>query len=760
MLQSLPCRARSFFLLGLLVWAGSAASAPAKTAGWLNWRGPGYDGISAERGLPERVSAEGENLLWKLPLASRGTPVIAGNQVYVFGYEGAGADMQEVLVCADAATGKRLWESRFNDFLSDVIYDRYTIGSPTVDPETGNVFLLTSAGIFAAYTPQGQEIWRHSLMEEIGRMTFPNGRTGSPVVDGDLVIVRAITSNWGADGPAMDRFYAWDKQTGKLVWSSSPGIQPPKDNSFALPIPAWENGHRVLYSGAGCGNLVSLDARTGRPRWRYQMAVNGVNATVVPYKNLLIATHDQENTDSSENGRMIALKTGSNPPADGSGPAVLDKSAEAWRNDLGVGSSTPVLVGSRLYAVTNTGFLCAVNADTGEVLWRHRLGPDQLHASPLFADGKLYIPLRNGTFFILRPTDTGVEQLCSAKLPGECLGAPSVWAGRVYVTSTEGVFCFGKPASAPAAAEALQLPNPGKAAGLQIIPAEVVLQPGSKAAFTVRSIDEKGIPVKTYPAGAVKWEKFIPPTARVRSEMDAAFNAQGELVAAADAKPSAGAFRAAVDGLTGTIRGRLIPRIPYKEDFEGFELTDKDPAGESFGYPPLSWIGARFKWNIVQKEGSKVLAKTLDNVLFQRSMVFFGTPEMKGYTLEADVMSDGNRRIQSTIGVINQRYAIILNGNAQELEVSSNQEHLKVTTPFKWQTKTWYRMKSRVDTAPDGSGVVRAKVWPRGEAEPAAWSIEVPHRRANSEGSPGLFGFSPQSKMAVYFDNVAVTPNN
>ena len=60
--------------------------------------------------------------------------------------------------------------------------------------------------------------------------------------------------------------------------------------------------------------------------------------------------------------------------------------------------------------------------------------------------------------------------------------------------------------------------------------------------------------------------------------------------------------------------------------------------------------------------------------------------------------------------------------------------------------------------ADDGSGVVRAKAWKKGEAEPDKWTIEVPHKTAHQNGSPGLFGFSPQD-MQVYIDNVTVTSN-
>ncbi|MGH7967974.1 MAG: hypothetical protein ACREIC_04525, partial [Limisphaerales bacterium] len=152
-----------------------------------------------------------------------------------------------------------------------------------------------------------------------------------------------------------------------------------------------------------------------------------------------------------------------------------------------------------------------------------------------------------------------------------------------------------------------------------------------------------------------------------------------------------------------------------------------------------------------------VMAKTTSNRFFQRATVFLGTPEMRNYTMQADVMSDGNRRKMSEVGVIDQHYLIVLKGNEQKIEVNSNQERLRVSRDFKWSPKVWYRLKARVDGNPDGSAVVRAKAWKRDEPEPSEWTIEVPHKTAHHEGAPGLFGFSPQD-MKVYIDNVEVTP--
>ncbi len=739
---------------------GIVTASFADVKGWLNWRGPEGTGVSRETGLLDKIEAGGKNALWTHDISGGGTPVIANGKLYALGYRGSGPDLQEVLFCANADTGKVLWEHAYNDFISDIVYDRYAIGSPCVDPETGNVYVTTSAGVFACYTADGKLVFQHSLMEDIGRLTFTNGRTGGPTIEQDLVIVRYITSNWGGEGAAMDRFYAYDKKSGKLVWSCSPGVAP-KDNSFARPIFSWNNGKRVFYSGTGDGSVICANARTGETYWRYPISAGGMNATVVLYKNSVISIHADENLDSSDKGRMTAIKMDATPKPAEAGPPVLDRSAEVWRNNLLSISSSPVIIGNRIYQVISTGQLCSVDADTGKVLWQYKLGPDELHASPAYADGKLYIPMQNGHFFILHPKEDGAELLSDVQLAGRCIGAPAIYNGKVYVFTTEKLYCFGtkgKSSPAPAIAEE-KYPKPGATVALQIVPSEVLLRPGQKVNFTIRGIDANGFITQTFDSKLAKWESFIPPTAKVKSTMSGTFDANGELAAAAEQKPSAGAFMATIGNFKGTIRGRVLPALPYTENFESFTPTAQ-PDGSTYAYPPLPWIGARFKFDIREVDGNKVLAKTLDNIFFQRATVLFGSADDSNYTMEADVMVDGNRRTRSTVGLINQHYLISLLGNADQVEVSSNQERVKANVPFKVVPKIWYHMKTRVDIDTSGTGIVRAKVWKKDEAEPTAWTIEVPHKNAHKSGSPGLFGFAPQSLFKVYIDNIAVTPNS
>jgi hypothetical protein len=533
---------------------------------------------------------------------------------------------------------------------------------------------------------------------------------------------------------------------------------------------------RVFYAGTGDGSVVCVNARTGEPIWRVSLFRAGINATVLVHNDdKVIAIYGTP----YELGQLVALKVPNVMPTNSAaGPVVLErKELELWEDNISSSTSSPILEGDTVFMVAEKGDLFAVNANSGAIKWKLKLGIEQRNSCPLFADGKLYVPILDdpetkasgeaeagtkGAFYIIKPGDTEAEILCHAVLDGRCFGTPVAYNGKLYLQTTRHLYCWGKKGDNPGCPPPNQekpWPAPGKATQLQIIPSEVLLHPGDKAAFRVRSLDALGFTVEDdIPANQVKWASYLPATARVKSTLKGAFNDQGQIVAATETVLSAGAFEATYEGLKGYIRGRVMPNLPIKQDFEGFTLTETNSEGTSFAYPPLPWIGARFKFDVRDKDGNKVMAKTTDNRFFQRATVFIGTPEMSHYTMQADVMSDGNKRKMSEIGIINQHYLIVLKGNEQKIEVNSTQELLRVAQDFKWSPNVWYRLKARVDQNPDGSAVIRAKAWKREDTEPNDWTIEVPHKTAHQAGCPGLFGFSPQD-MRVYVDNIQVSSN-
>jgi outer membrane protein assembly factor BamB len=214
--------------------------------------------------------------------------------------------------------------------------------------------------------------------------------------------------------------------------------------------------------------------------------------------------------------------------------------------------------------VTEKGNLCSVDAETGEIRWELHLGIEQRNSCPLYADGRLYVPIlddpaatgagagASGALYIIEPGETEGRIVSHIGLDGRCFGTPVAYNGKVYLQTTRKLYAFGRAGDnegLPPQPEAEPWPEPGPATQLQIVPYEVTLHPGQTASFRVRKLDSNGLLVEEVKdVSRIQWAPFIPPTALVKARMDATVDAQGRLVAAKDAELSAGRFEATLDG--------------------------------------------------------------------------------------------------------------------------------------------------------------------------------------------------------------------
>src|SRR5262245_39483910 len=124
---------------------GAAAQSPARVksgSDWADWRGPTRDGHSYEKGLPEKWSKQGENLLWKAPYGGRSAPIVMNGRVFLFNSAGEGESLQERVMALDAETGHKIWEYRFNVDSTDVPPCRIAWSAPAGATATGHVWLL------------------------------------------------------------------------------------------------------------------------------------------------------------------------------------------------------------------------------------------------------------------------------------------------------------------------------------------------------------------------------------------------------------------------------------------------------------------------------------------------------------------------------------------------------------------------------------------------------------------------------------------
>ena len=97
-----------------------------------------------------------------------------------------------------------------------------------------------------------------------------------------------------------------------------------------------------------------------------------------------------------EPGQMIGIKIPHVTPTNSALPVIVSRAeVELWNNEIRTSTSSPILVGDRVYVTSETGYLVAVDAVKGNVLWKVKLGIEQRNSSPLYADGKIYAPILN-----------------------------------------------------------------------------------------------------------------------------------------------------------------------------------------------------------------------------------------------------------------------------------------------------------------------------------------------------------------------------
>jgi outer membrane protein assembly factor BamB len=704
---------------------------------WPEWRGPARNGVSVEKGFPTRWSPKGENLAWKAPYGGRSAPIAMGDRVFLQNAAGKGESLQERVMCFNADTGKVLWEHRFNVYLSDVPPHRVGWASPVGDPATGNIYALGVGGTLLALSNDGKPIWERSLGEEFGLWTTHGGRTVSPIIDGDLVIISGITENWGDQAERRFRFMAFDKKTGQTVWVSTPGGRP-FDTTYSPPVVANINGTRLLIAGGGDCSVSAVKVQTGEPVWTYLMSKRGINTGVAVKGTTVFVSHSEENLDTNEMGLLAAL--------DGTAKGPIGKDQIKWVvKGFQGGFSSPIIDGDRYYQIDNGANLFAFDTNTGKELWKQNLGTIQ-KASPVMADGKLYVGTENGKFFILKPGPDRCEILSENLLgpettPEQIIASAAVSRGQVFLVTDANLYCIGKKsgAAAPAAREQVEAPAANATvAYVQVVPTELTLKPGESVQLHARAFDGQGRFIREEQAN---WSLD-----GLRGEVQG-----GKFTAAPDNAAQAGTVKAAVGQVAGAARVRVIPPLPWSENFD--QIAPGNTA-------PPHWINARGtgRYEVREIEGGKILVKKSDNQTFKRIRSFFGPPNMSDYTVEADVRATEKRRQMGDAGVVAQRYTLVLFGNNQRLQLEPWQPEVTrtVAVPFAWKPDAWYHLKLQVENLPDGKVRARGKAWAVGEAEPSAWLIEKVDSIPNRQGSPGIYADAP---FEVFFDNLKVTSN-
>lgn len=748
-----------------LCWSSAFA------ADWVNWRGPEQNGVARDTHLPSKWSpdpkAKDNNLIWKAPVASRSTPLVMNGRVYLINKVGEGVKLQERVMCLDAKDGKVLWQHPFNVFHTDIVEVRLGWSNLAGDPETGNIYAHGTQGMLYCFSKDGKVLWSRSLTEEYGRISGYGGRVTTPIVDGDLVILTMLNASWGDQGRGGNRFLALDKKTGAPVWWGSTGILP-KNTYYSCPVVAVIGGQRLVISGGGDGGVHAFKVRTGEKVWSYVLGTGAVNCSPVVSGNLVYIGQGGENPDNNIQGRVVCLD----------GSKVKDgKPALVWKvDDIKVKYASPILHDGRLYVCDEGGTMFCLDAKDGKELWNYSYGTD-CKGSPVWADAKIYISETDGQFHILEPGKDECKELhtqafksTDRRNPVKIYGSPAVADGRIYFCTTDGTYCIGlKNRKAP-----LMIPEPqpvketppdknAKAAHLQVLPADVVVVPGQSVSFKVRAFDDHGrflreekaewsLAPMGLPAGLP-----APPPGKGPPPLKGTITSEGKLTVDKAMPGQFGMVEAKIGKLTGKARVRVAPQLPYKQDFS------KVPEGRV----PAGWVNCQGKFAVRKKDGKDVLVKlaVIPSPLVARANAFIAMPDLKDYTIQADVMGGQKGKDLPDMGIVANRYSLLLVGSTQSLRLVSWDALPRVdkTISFPWKPGVWYRLKLTTRMKGD-KGIIQGKAWEADKPEPKDWTVEFEDPLPNRTGSPALYGYATgitdkEPGAEAFYSNVSVTPN-
>jgi len=479
--------------------------------------------------------------------------------------------------------------------------------------------------------------------------------------------------------------------------------------------------------------------------------------------DIVYASQSEEPVAGDFTGQVVAFN--------GTGTGDITKTATLWHADgIAAGFAAPLYHDGRLYIQANSGNLHALDAKTGQDLFTYNLGTIGRGGSPVWADGKIYTTEVNGNVHILKPLADKFESLSHNHLTMPEGRHVEIWGsfapayGRLYFMAEDGLYCLGDkkaafkgpaPGAATAAAKtasgkapakvsaasaagapAHEEPAPAgtKAAVLQVVPAEAVVKAGQDVAFEVRAYDDKGRPLAAPAASAIAWSL---------EGLAGTITPDGHLKVDASKGNQGGKVKATVGELSGTARVRAYAALPWSFDFEG-------------GKVPAEWVGAG-RLTIADGEGGKTLHKAPVQTGLNRATVYIGPATMSAYTVECDLKATKKGRRMPDIGLINGGYTFDMQGNHQRLEMRSWASELAFSkkVDFPWEADTWYRMKLAVDPS-GGKTVARGKVWKKGEAEPADWTVVYEDDGHIETGAPGVYG---DSSVDIDWDNLSVVVN-
>jgi outer membrane protein assembly factor BamB len=420
---------------------------------WPQFRGPGASGVAEGHSAVTWDGEKLENTRWKtkIPGLGHSSPVVWGNKVFVttavttaakdetrYGLYGDVAPVKDdprhtwKVYALDKQTGKVLWERTAYDGVPKVKRHPKSTHSDSTPATDGKylVALFGSHGLYA-YNLDGKLLWKQDVgMLDSGWFYDPDYQWehgSSPIIYRDLVIIQADVQK--------DSFIAaYSIKNGKLVWKTSRE----EISSWGTPT-VYEGKTRAELIANGSRAIRGYDPMTGKELWRLTPNSEVTTPTPIVAHDLIYVTSGYRPIQP-----IYAIRLGA------SGDITLKDGKEssefiAWSKTRGGPyMPTPVVYGDLLYTCSNQGVLTAYNAKSGERIYQERLGGKggAFTASPVAADGKIYLSSEDGEVFVVK-AGPKYELLATNRVGEVMMATPAISDGLVIIRAHNHLFAFG-----------------------------------------------------------------------------------------------------------------------------------------------------------------------------------------------------------------------------------------------------------------------------------------------------------------------------
>jgi outer membrane protein assembly factor BamB len=411
--------------MGVMLVAWLAGMQSAQANNWPRFRGANGQGISTDKAIPSKWSAE--DYRWKVTLPGGGhsSPVVWGDKVFVTCADDR--TLKGILLCLRAADGGESWRKETSlDKVRMNALNNYATATPALDAEHVYVFWPgVEETTLTALTQEGREVWAAKLP---GNRT-QHGMGSSPVVVGDYVILtREQDQKTGGTIPSA--CLALDRRNGHVQWR----YEHPKNANASYSTPSVyrdPQGREALVFTGNLHGIAALDPATGKLLWQTPAALPArVVSSPVLAGEIILGT-------CGEGGRGVRLAA-IRPPEAGSSEV---KEVYGLNSAVVPYVPTSVVHEEFFFGFHDGGVVSCFRMATGEVLWSQKPA-GRFFGSPVCVDGKLYCITVDGDVVVLK-AGPAYELLAVNPLGEKSHATPAVADGRMFLRTLSHLTCVG-----------------------------------------------------------------------------------------------------------------------------------------------------------------------------------------------------------------------------------------------------------------------------------------------------------------------------